>query len=218
MLTTKGTFVPSVLLEIAEEDERYDEMQALKKYILNRCCCGCEENASHGEHLCLHSGKKVMPRCFHDSTDVEDGIPRTFLCKGCYDKVAPEDGTPNLRELRKKSKKSMIEQGAKMRRIATSQTTGGKKPVGVGTAVCMRKVDPHSVPGVVCEVTEHDNYRIACNGGVLKDCLARGPFQIEMIKKAEHYDLQDLANETNDFNARGIGCNIHDGRSRLLFL
>ncbi len=39
------------------------------------------------------------------------------------------------------------------------------------------------------EVTEHDNYRIACNGG--NDYLAQGQFPIEMIKKAEHYDLQD---------------------------
>jgi hypothetical protein len=75
----------------------------------------------------------------------------------------------------------MIEQGERMRRIATSQTTGDKKPIVVGTAVCIKvdkvdrgKLDCHSVPGVVCEVTEHDNYCIACNGGVLKDCLAQG--------------------------------------------
>jgi hypothetical protein len=53
------------------------------------------------------------------------------------------------------------------------------------------KLDPHSVPGVVCKVTKHDNCHIACNGGVLKHCLAQGWFQIEMIKKAEHYDTQD---------------------------
>jgi hypothetical protein len=140
-----------------------------------------------------------MPGCFHAaSTDVEDGIPRAFLYKGCYDKVAPEDGTPNQREMRKKSKESMIEQEEKMRRTAASETTGGKKAIGVGTVVHIKvvkvdrgKLDPRSVPGVVCEVTEHDNYRIACNGGVLKDCLAWGWFQIEMVKRAEHYDLQD---------------------------
>ncbi len=43
-----------VLLESAEEDKRFGEMQVLKKYILNRCCCGCEHNASHSEHVCLH--------------------------------------------------------------------------------------------------------------------------------------------------------------------
>ena len=85
-----------------------------------------------------------------------------------------------------------------MRRTATSQTAGGKKPIGIGTVVCIKvdkvdrgKLDPHSVPEVVCEVTEDDKYRIACNGGVLKDCLAWEWFQIEMIKKAEHYALQD---------------------------
>jgi hypothetical protein len=69
-----------LLMETAEEDERYEEMQALKEYILNRCCCGCEQNASHSEHLCLHSGRKVMASCFHKSTCVEDGIPKAFLC------------------------------------------------------------------------------------------------------------------------------------------
>jgi hypothetical protein len=114
------------LVETAEEDERYEDMQAsLREYILNRCCCGCEQNALHSEHLCLHSGGKVMPGCFPKTTDADDGIPHTFLCKGCYDKAAPEDGTPNQRELRKKSKESMIEQGEKMRRTASSQTTGG---------------------------------------------------------------------------------------------
>jgi hypothetical protein len=195
---TAGSLTELLLMEREEQDKRYEEFQALKEYALNRCCCGCDTNASHSEHLCLHSGLKVMPGCFHESTDVKDRIPRAFLCKGCYEKVAPEDGTPKRRELRKKSKESMIEQGEKMRRTATSQATGVRKPIGVGTVVRIKvdrvdrgKLDPHSVPGVVCEVTEHDNYRIACNGGVLKDCLGRGRFQIEMIKKAEHYDLQD---------------------------
>ncbi len=54
----------------------------------------------------------------------------------------------------------MIEQGEKMRRTATSQTTGGKKPIDVGTVICIKmsrvdrgKLDPPSVPGVVCEMT-----------------------------------------------------------------
>jgi hypothetical protein len=87
--------------------------------------------------------EKLMPGCFHKSTDVDDGIPRAFLCKGCHDKVTPENGTPNQRELRKKSNESMIEQGEKMRRKATSQTTGGKKPIGIGAVVCIKvdKVD-----------------------------------------------------------------------------
>jgi hypothetical protein len=33
------------------------------------------------------------------------------------------------------------------------------------------KMDRKSVPGVICQVTEQNNYRIVCNGGVLKDCL-----------------------------------------------
>ncbi len=89
-----GTLIEILLMESKEHDKRHEEFQALKEYYLNRCCCGCETMASHSEHLCLHSGRKVMPGCFHESTGVDDGIPRAFLCKGCYDKVAPEDGTP----------------------------------------------------------------------------------------------------------------------------
>ncbi len=53
------------------------------------------------------------------------------------------------------------------------------------------KLDHKSVPGVICEVTEHGNYRIACKGGVLKDCLIAQCFQVEDLKKPEHYDFQD---------------------------
>jgi hypothetical protein len=84
-------------MEQVEGDKRYEDLQALKEYILNRCCCGCEQNASHSEHLCLHSGKKVLATFYHKSTDVDDGIPRASLCKGYYDKIAPEGGTPGRR-------------------------------------------------------------------------------------------------------------------------
>ncbi len=52
------------------------------------------------------------------------------------------------------------------------------------------KLEHKSVPGVIAEVTEHDNYRIACKGGVLKDCLGGQRFPVEKIKRVEHYDLQ----------------------------
>jgi hypothetical protein len=42
--------------------------------------------------------------CYHISTDVDDGIPKAFLCKGCYDKVTPKDGTPGRSELRQNAK------------------------------------------------------------------------------------------------------------------
>ncbi len=53
------------------------------------------------------------------------------------------------------------------------------------------KLDHKSVPGVIVEVTEHDNYRIACKGGVLKDCLGGQRCQVENIKRVKHYDLQE---------------------------
>ena len=48
-----------------------------------------------------------------------------------------------------------------------------------------------SVPVVIVKVTEHDNYIISCKEGVLKDSLGVQRFQIEKIKKAEHYDLNE---------------------------
>ncbi len=38
---------------------------------------------------------------------------------------------------------------------------------------------------------EHDNCRIACKGGVLKECLGAQRFQIEKIKRVEHFDLKE---------------------------
>jgi hypothetical protein len=43
--------------------------------------------------------------------------------------------------------------------------------------------------GVIVEVTKHDNYRIACKGGVLKECLGAQRFQVESLKDTAHYDL-----------------------------
>jgi hypothetical protein len=39
------------------------------------------------------------------------------------------------------------------------------------------KLDQKSIPGVICEVTEHNNYRIVCKGDVLMDCLMHQRFQ-----------------------------------------
>jgi hypothetical protein len=55
------------------------------------------------------------------------------------------------------------------------------------------------VPGVVCQVTEHNNHRIVCTGGVLKDCLIFTRFWVEPINRAEHYGLSD---ELQDWEAK----------------
>jgi hypothetical protein len=54
--------------------------------------------------------KEVLATCHHKSTDVDDGIPRAFLCKGCHDKIAPEGGTSGRSELRQNAKVAQIEQ------------------------------------------------------------------------------------------------------------
>ncbi len=109
-------------------------MQALKEYVLNKCCRGCEHNAVHSEHICLYSG---MSTCYHISTDIDDGIPNAFLCKGCYDKVAPEGGTPGTSELRQNAKAAQIEQGDRMRKYAQdrSQCRNKGNNIEVGTVV-----------------------------------------------------------------------------------
>jgi hypothetical protein len=53
------------------------------------------------------------------------------------------------------------------------------------------KMDHKSVLGVFCEVTEYSTYRIVCKGGVLEDCLMSTRLQVEPIKRAEHYGLED---------------------------
>ena len=112
-----GSLTEILLMEQAEGEKRYEEFQALKEYVMNRCCCGCDQSAYYSEHLCLHSGRKVLATCYHKSTDVEDGIPRAFLCKGCYDKIAPEGGTPGRSELRLNAKNAQVQQGERMRKM-----------------------------------------------------------------------------------------------------
>lgn len=96
------------------------------------------------------------------------------------------------------ARKAMVQQGDRMRKYAQERAQGATKtPIEVGTVVRIRvdrvdrgKMDHKSVPGVICEVTEHSNYRIVCKGGVLKDCLMATRFRVEAIKRAEHYGLE----------------------------
>jgi hypothetical protein len=139
-----------------------------------------------------------MAWCFHKSEEVEEGFGSKALCKGCYDLVAPKDGTPNRKAMRANAKEAMTQQGERMRKYAQERAqSAAMVPVQVGTVVRVKvdpvdrgKLDHKSVPGVICEVTEHNNYRIVCKGGVLRDCLMRQRFQVEEIKKAEHYGLE----------------------------
>jgi hypothetical protein len=59
------------------------------------------------------------------------------------------------------------------------------------------KLDHNSVPGIIVEVIEHENYRIVCKGGVLKECLGAQRFQTEPIKKVENYNLQEAFDNWN---------------------
>jgi hypothetical protein len=85
-----------------------------------------------------------------------------------------------------------------LRDETSGRTTTPVDPPTVDTLVPVKvdkvdrgKLHHKSVPGVICEVTEHGNYKIACKGGVLKDCLMAQRCHVEELKKPEHYDLQD---------------------------
>ncbi len=101
------------------------------------------------------------------------------------------------RNLREKAKEAMIAQGERMKKYSPCRSNGNKDEVlTVGTIVRVKvdkvdrgKMDHKSVPGVIVEVTKHDNYRIACKGGVLKECLGAQRFQVESLKDTAHYDL-----------------------------
>ena len=59
---------------------------------------------------------------YHNSTDIDDGISRAFLCKGRYDKVASKDGTPGRSELGQNVEAVQIEQGGRMRKYAQDRS------------------------------------------------------------------------------------------------
>jgi hypothetical protein len=101
--------------------------------------------------------------------------------------------------MRASAKEAMVQQGDRMKCYAQERAQGAmQSTIEVGTVVRIKvdrvdrgKMDHKSVPGVVCQVTEHNNYRIVCKGVVLKDCLMLKRFRVEHIKRAEHYGLED---------------------------
>jgi hypothetical protein len=94
----------------------------------------------------------------------------------------------------------MVQQGDRMRKYAQERAQGTTQtPIEVGTVVRIKvdrvdrgKMDHKSVPGIVCQVTKQNNYRILSKGSVLKDCLMSTRFKVEPIKKAEHYGLENV--------------------------
>jgi hypothetical protein len=108
-----------------------------------------------------------MAWCYHESQEVEEGHGSRALCKGCYDTIAPKDGTPNRKAMRASAKEAITQQGPRMRKYAQDRAQGEKTPPppAVGTLVRV-KVDK-------------------------VDCLMAQRFQVEPIKKPENYDLQN---------------------------
>ena len=112
-----------------------------------------------------------------------------------------ESDTPERGFKRKAAAAAMKSQGERMRRN-TKARTDKDGPLAVGTVVLLLvhdsdrgKCDPKRIPGIVMHVTEHNNYHVACKGGLLNNCLSRGDLVVEKHKTAASYDLQDLVNQ-----------------------
>jgi hypothetical protein len=73
------------------------------------CCCDCQVYAAHSDHVCMYT-KGNANSCRPYSSDVQGEMPLSFLCKGCYSTITPEDSLPGRDAPHKQSKEAMIEQ------------------------------------------------------------------------------------------------------------
>jgi hypothetical protein len=184
-----------------EMEDGFGSKGECKGCVSGKCCCSCGFMVAENSALtCAHTGKTVYCDHVHIDGDMaEYNKLDSNVCVSCYAKLAPPEGTPGRSELRRQSKEAMEAQGERMRKYARLRSNGNKSgSLTVGTVVRVKvdkedrgKLDHKSVPGVIVEVTKHDNYRIACKGGLLKDCLGAQLFQVESVKQAEHYNLQN---------------------------
>jgi hypothetical protein len=63
-----------------EDDDEYDEELPL---ISGLCCCGCGLDAAQSNHYCIHTRRRVMSWCFHESEEVEErGREDEEVCPG----------------------------------------------------------------------------------------------------------------------------------------
>jgi hypothetical protein len=65
-----------------------------------------------------------MAWCYRESQEVEEGHSSKALCKGCYDTIAPKDGTPYRKAMRANAKEAMTQQGHRMRKYAQDRHKG----------------------------------------------------------------------------------------------
>lgn len=105
--------------------------------------------------------------------------------------------SPNRGLKRQRASAVQFKQGERMKKYAGGRPdTYTALIVGTVVKVSVNKVDrgktdPLHVPGVVVAVTDHNNYRIACKGGILKDCLSRGDLIVEEKQTALLYGLEE---------------------------
>jgi hypothetical protein len=64
-----------------ESKEGEDETLSLQ-IASGLCCCGCGLDAGGSNQYCIHTGKRVMAWCFHESQEIEEGYGSKALCKG----------------------------------------------------------------------------------------------------------------------------------------
>ncbi len=65
-----------------ESEEEEEEDEPVRNQIESGCCCcGCGLDAGASNHYCIHTGKRVMAWCYHESQGVEEGHGSKALCK-----------------------------------------------------------------------------------------------------------------------------------------
>ena len=116
--------------------------------------------------------------------------------------------SPNRSSSRVKAALALGKQAKRMNKNSNSNTLG---PLVVGSVVRVPvdrvdrgKIDISTVPGVVCEVTEHNMYRIAVKGGVLQNVYNRADIYLTPDMTAAAFGLNDVLDRWNESKRIGM--------------
>ena len=132
------------------------------------------------------------------SCQLDSKLPgRPEQVKPIMEEVSPGGDVKDRRVARAQVTAAQMAQAKRMKR-AMGGRTNALGTLAIGTVVRVpvdkvdrSKVDHRSIPGLICEATEHDQYRIVCAAGVLKSTLYRGAFFVDAWKTPAVYGLQD---------------------------
>jgi hypothetical protein len=103
----------------------------------------------------------------------------------------------NRLEIRSAAANAMQKQAEAMKK-QIRPAREGSYDLSVGSVVLVSidkvdkcKMDGKRVPGVVVEITEHNNYRVVCKGGVFRQCYSRADLIFESDKTIDSFELRN---------------------------